>query len=276
MSEEVATTPAEVVDSGTATEPSTTKGPEAFRDRATEALEQVKANNTLSEQVKGADSISIDSIPDDALPTSEDTFKGLDYNAIIESLPEDAKKLVSNLRKDYTRKTQEISAQRKELEVLQNSIVGSEWDKSIEAMSNSETVELDPYSTESFEQRIQQEVARRMNEMMAPLRQEQAYMRKKQQLDQFKTDNPDLQDYKSEIVEMLKSNQSLSLQDAYYIAKGKATNEQLRQAKTELQQHRENARAFGLKVGKPSVGIEKPPKGLNSYEVYKWLQARKK
>ena len=43
MSEEVATTPAEVVESGTATEPSTTKGPEAFRDRAAEALQQVKA-----------------------------------------------------------------------------------------------------------------------------------------------------------------------------------------------------------------------------------------
>lgn len=272
MSEETATTPAEVVESGTAER----TGPQTFRTRADNALDQVRSNRTLSEQVKGADSISIDAIPDDALPASEDTFKGLDYNAIIESLPEDAKKLVSNLRKDYTRKTQEISQQRRELEVLQQSLVGSEWDKSIEAMSNSETVELDPYSTESFEQRIQQEVAKRMNEMMAPLRQEQEYIRQKQRLDQFKADNPDLQDYKTEIVSMLKENQSLSLQDAYYIAKGKATNEQLRQAQTELQAHRENARAFGLKVGKPSVGIEKPPKGLKSYEIYKWLESRKK
>ena len=48
----------------------------------------------------------------------EGGHKGLDYNAVVKSLPEDTQKLMANLRADYTRKTQELSNQRKELEAM--------------------------------------------------------------------------------------------------------------------------------------------------------------
>ena len=45
---------------------------------------------------------------------------------------------------------------------------------------------------------------------------------RKAKLQEFKTANPDLETYKREIVEVLKNNASLTLEQAYYIIKGKS------------------------------------------------------
>lgn len=201
--------------------------------------------------------------------------KGIDYSKVVSSLPEEAQKLMANLRADYTRKTQELAAQRKEVESLQQSLMNSEFNKTIDDIAGGETVELDPYDTQSFETRIQQEVARRMQEMMKPIRQEQELNTKRQALESFKSQNPDLMDYRDEIVPLLQSNEALTLQDAYYIVKGKAQNEQLRKLQEENTARRDKMREAGLKINAGTKGGDRPPKGLKGYEIYKWLQARK-
>ena len=138
------------------------------KDRVGEALAKAKAEPpppTPSE-------MTIEQLAEVAM-TDEGGHKGIDYNAVVSSLPEDAQKLMANLRADYTRKTQELAAQRKEVEALQQSLMNSEFNKTIDDLAGGDTVELDPYDNESFEKRIQQEVARRMQEMMKPIRQEQ-------------------------------------------------------------------------------------------------------
>jgi hypothetical protein len=182
---------------------------------------------------------------------------------------------MANLRADYTRKTQELAAQRKEVESLQQSLMNSEFNKTIDTLASAETVELDPYDTQSFETRIQQEVARRMQEMMKPIRQEQELNTKRQALESFKSQNPDLMDYRDDIVPLLQSNEALTLQDAYFIVKGKAQNEKLRILEQENTARKEKMREAGLKINAGTKGSDRPPKGLKGYEIYKWLQARK-
>jgi hypothetical protein len=179
------------------------------------------------------------------------------------------------LRADYTRKTQELAEQRKSLEAMRNSLSNQEFNTKIDSVANAETVKLDPYDDNSFNARIEQEVARRLQEMMKPIRMEQELTNKRAQLDKFKSENPDLMDYREDIASLLKSNQALSLQDAYHIVKGRKTQDRLKELEAENMQRKEKMREAGLKISTGTRGSDKPPKGLKGYEVYKWLEARK-
>ena len=240
------------------------------KDRVGEALAKAKAEPAPPTPER----MTIEQLAEVDL-NDEGGHKGIDYGKVVSSLPEEAQKLMANLRADYTRKTQELAAQRKEVESLQKSLMNSEFNKTIDDLAGGETVELDPYDTQSFETRIQQEVARRMQEMMKPIRQEQELNTKRQALESFKSQNPDLMDYRDEIVPLLQSNEALTLQDAYYIVKGKAQNEQLRKLQEENTARKEKMREAGLKINAGTKGGDRPPKGLKGYEIYKWLQARK-
>ena len=276
MSEEVSNpTAVEVESAGTDVETSsetveTTEenAPKSYqgKDRIGDALRQAKAEpipeemslETLTE-VEGLD---------------EGGHKGINYNKVISDLPDDARALLSNIRADYTRKTQELAEQRRQLEHLQNSLL-----KGAEQLPEvGEKVELDPYDTESFEQRIQQEVAQRLQEMMQPMREEQHRLTKRAQLDKFKAENPDLMDYKTEIAQMLKSNENISLEDAYHIVKGRALNDQNKKLKAELDSRTSRMREVGLKLsqGTSVRDIGKVPKHLKKgHEIYAWLKAQK-
>ena len=276
MSEEVSNpTAVEVESAGTDVETSsetveTTEenAPKSYqgKDRIGDALRQAKAEpipeemslETLTE-VEGLD---------------EGGHKGINYNKVISDLPDDARALLSNIRADYTRKTQELAEQRRQLEHLQNSLL-----KGAEQLPEvGEKVELDPYDTQSFEQRIQQEVAQRLQEMMQPMREEQHRLTKRAQLDKFKAENPDLMDYKTEIAQMLKSNENISLEDAYHIVKGRALNDQNKKLKAELDSRTSRMREVGLKLsqGTSVRDIGKVPKHLKKgHEIYAWLKAQK-
>ena len=57
-------------------------------------------------------------------PIMSQTHKGLKpYNQILESIPEDARKLVANLRAMATQKTQEVAEQRKSLESQRQDLI---------------------------------------------------------------------------------------------------------------------------------------------------------
>ena len=239
------------------------------RDKAGEALAKAKATPAPPTP----EQMTIEQLADIAM-SDEGGHKGIDYAAVVKGLPPEAQKLMANLRADYTRKTQDLASQRKEVATLQASLMNSEFNENIQRLANEETTELDPYDNESFEKRIQQEVAKRMNEMMTPIRHEQEQSKKKAALDTFKQDNPDLMDYRDEIVPLLQSNDALSLQDAYYIAKGKAQSDTLRVLTEENTARKEKMREAGLKINAGSKGSNKPPKGLKGYEVYQWLKSR--
>ena len=183
---------------------------------------------------------------------------------------------MANLRADYTRKTQALAEERKQLEAMRNSLSNSEFNQKIDEVANAETVQLDPYDDNSFNARIEQEVARRLQEMMKPIRMEQEMSNKRQALENFKRDNPDLMDYRSEVAELLQGNDALSLQDAYYIVKGRKTQTRLQELENENKLRTEKMREAGLKISTGTRGGDRPPKGLRGYEVYKWYKSRGK
>ena len=129
MSEDISTPAQEVVEvsAGTETVETTTEETSTKnksyqgRDRVGEALDIAKNG-----PVKTPETMSVETLSEvDGL--DEGGHKGIDYNRVINNLPEEAQKLLSNLRADYTRKTQELASQRKELESMRDSLIkGSE------------------------------------------------------------------------------------------------------------------------------------------------------
>ena len=276
MSEDNNNAPVDVVESAATVESEGTteqprKGFFAKEDRIGNALQAAKdgpapatPETATIEQLLEVDSLS------------EGGHKGLDFNRVVKELPDDAQKLMANLRADYTRKTQALAEERKQLEAMRNSLSNSEFNQKIDEVANAETVQLDPYDDNSFNARIEQEVARRLQEMMKPIRMEQEMSNKRQALENFKRDNPDLMDYRSEVAELLQGNDALSLQDAYYIVKGRKTQGRLQELENENKLRTEKMREAGLKISTGTRGGDKPPKGLRGYEVYKWYKSRGK
>jgi vacuolar-type H+-ATPase subunit I/STV1 len=243
-----------------------------IKDRIGAALQKaVDAQPEVAEQKKQlVENATIDSLEEVNLP--EGTHKGINYNNVVEALPEDAQKLLANMRSSYTKKTQELAAQRKELQMQMEALQNSKVYENISEVAQRET-QLDPYDTETFNARIEEEVARRMQQMMKPMQEEYQLQQRKQKLDAWTAEHPDFKDYKTDIVELLKTNRALDLQSAYYIVKGKSQTEALKAQQAELKQYKDAARQYGLKVSAGNnVTSKRPPKGMKSYELYKWVK----
>ena len=237
------------------------------QNRQSEALRKAKLD-----QAKKPKSISLEDLADEDLPEG----KGVDFRQVLEVLPDDAKTLIGNLRADYTRKTQELASQRKELEAQMKALTDGEFFKRVKEQASQPDVELDPYRTETFEARIQQEVARRMQEAFQPLQQQQELQMRQLKLQEFKTNHPDLDDMKHDVADLLKSNPSLSLQDAYFITKGKKSTTRLNALEQENAERKARMREIGLKIGQgKDVNPNNPPKGLKGYDLYKWFERQK-
>lgn len=279
---------------GTATDSTTTndvgpnvKDPQDTRTHRYEALQQAQATTPVSNDTKEtvetnkADEQSGDfwNTPVDN-PTFAETHKGINWAETVNSLPEDAQKLLANLRADYTQKTQELARQRKALESERKALLNEDYLASINEKANAE-IQFDPFDNDSVNARIEQEVAKRMQQMIQPLQQEYELQQRQMALDNFKAAHPDLTEYKTEIAQLLMTDKSLNLERAYYIVKGKANTERAAAYEKELATYKEAAREYGLKVGggrinNPSQNVPEAVKKGGPYEIYKWLQGQKR
>lgn len=275
-SEAAAPTHTVTVDHGTPSSdggtPNSVKG--SNHERLAAAFAQATGGQKLTNEPMTVEKLSeVQGLP-------EGEFKGIDYNKTINELPDDAKKILANLRSDYTRKTQELSSKQKELESQRQALMESDAYRNIQSKAGEARVDADPFDPQAFNQRIEQEVAKRLADVLKPMQTEYESQQRRQKLERFKSENPDLETYKTEIVEVLKTNDNLNLEQAYYLVKGKTQTQKLRQAEQELVAYKTAAKDYGLKVSIGSVnsGPLKPPASVkrDAYSVYRWLQANQK
>jgi hypothetical protein len=214
-------------------------------------------------------------IQEDPILSGEGGHTGIDYT----TLPEDAKKLLANMRSDYTRKTQELAHQRRALEAQQAAMAKNEdFFKSLEETASQE-LEFNPYDEASFQQAVKQEVAKKLQEAMRPMREEHMLQQRRAQLDNFKTRNPDFDDLRTDISKILIANEHMKTEEAYWIVKGQKLATQQSDQAHELNRYREAAKAAGLKVGGSSRarsgGVPESVKKQGSFAIYKYLEANK-
>ena len=257
------------------------KGTNVYDNNTTTAKADTKeegTDNPFTTEGASFDEFAKAQINNQNFSTTE-THKGIDYNRVVSELPDDAQKLMANFRADYTRKTQELAAMRKQVEEQQKALLNSDFAKNIKAKAET-PVDFDPFDDASVQAKIEQEVARRMQEMLNPLQQQYELQQNQYELDKFKAANPDLMDYKQDVAKLLLQNENLSLQQAYFIVKGQKQNEKTRQLEEELSTYKTTAKEYGLMIGGTSRPSKAPtvPKSVRdqgAYAVYQWLAANK-
>ena len=224
---------------------------------------------------------------EDEIFQSEEDYKGVDYKAVMQDLSPEAKKLFHNLRSSFTKKTQSISDQKKALEnakaalhAREKALFDSDFYKSVSEKAAVENKEFDPYDTSSFESRIEQEVAKRMTEMMEPMRQAHVLQQQKHKLETFKAQHPDLESMKTEIVDVLKEHKHMNLEQAYWQVKGRKLAEDMKTQESEMANYKKVAREAGLKVGGASRGsLGGIPRHIMEKDdpvaIYNWIRENK-
>jgi hypothetical protein len=218
---------------------------------------------------------------------TQESHKGINYKQVVSELPEDAQKLIANLRSDYQRKTSNLSEERKaisatraDLEAQRRALMESDFFRDVNEVADKELGEFNPYDDKSFEDRIQKEVATRMKQMMEPMRQQHELQQQQIRLQQFKSDHPDLEDMKSDVAKVLMDNKNLNLEQAYWQVKGRRLSNKMKDQEAELSSYKKVAREAGLKVGGASRGRTNGiPKHVMDQDdpiaIYNWLKENK-
>lgn len=213
-----------------------------------------------------------------AEPTLEHKL-GIPYEQVLKHIPENGRKVIQNLRASYTKKTQELAAERKELESLrekfnnqQRLMTDSNFAKSIKELA-SDTTEHDIWDENGRRSAIKKEAALMMQEMLKPLQEEVVAERRALELERFKSNHPDLPELRLDIAKLLMERKELKLEDAYYIAKAKkeAMKSEEEKALSEAKRGERREALYKTSAGKAvDTGNLSKPQFKDAWSAFQW------
>ena len=197
----------------------------------------------------------------------------LSTQEILKELPSDALKLIQNLRKDYSRKTQQIATQKKELESRERNWLTQQEQLLRSKMNLPE--DFDITSDGGLQAYINSKVAEMVLESSRPLREQVELETKRQELQTFKSENPDIDKYRVDIINEMSANPDLDLKTAYYIVKGRTANDEINKVKLELEKQKADRAAQVAKVGVGgAVRANGTPVFKNAVDALNWLKTK--
>ena len=154
--------------------------------------------------------------------------------------------------------------------------------KAIQEAAQEETGDFDPYDSASFERYVNKIVAERLQSVLQPMAEQQMKASAKAKVNTFMEQHPDLQTdetLKTEVRETLLKNESLSLQDAYWIVKGRRSHSDLERKQLQEQAFKNAAKASGLKVGvgqNKGTTVPKNAPKMKAADLYQHLLKQQK
>ena len=221
---------------------------------------------------------------EDAEPGVEAAAKsGLSWEQAMKQVPPSVAKLMKNMQADYTRKTQEVASQRKELLRERDALL-----KGTAKIpdTTAELPEYDPFDESTIAARIEREVAKRLREALEPMQQEYEVMAAEDAYQTFQAAHPDFttdMGLRSEVQKMLETNPALDLETASWAAKGKQSKLQAaKQEATTVARRKAEREAALTGTGAPrrgggTVTGGKPDlKKMSAADIYRMAQAMHK
>lgn len=197
--------------------------------------------------------------PPVAEPPAEGKGRKLSWTDALKQVPPDIRKLMKEMQADYTRKTQELSEQRKEFLREREALMrGQQALKPPEEMP-----EYDPFNEASIAARIQAEVNKRLAEALEPMKREYEVMAAEEQYQSFLTEHPDFQTDKAlraDVQKALEANKALDLESAYWAAVGRRAKAEA--AKTAAQASQKTAAQRAANREAATRGTGTPHKGV--------------
>jgi len=182
---------------------------------------------------------------------AEPKRRGLSWEQAIKSVPPDIAKLMRNMQADYTRKTQELSEQRKSFIAEREALMKGKQSLTLEG----DLPDYDPFDEATIQARIEREVNKRLQMVLEPMQAEYEQQVAQDSYKTFLAEHPDFETdtgLRSEVQHLLESNDSLDLETAYWAARGKRAKQEAAQASQERAAKRAAAKEAALKgTGSP-------------------------
>lgn len=190
--------------------------------------------------------------------------RNLSWNDALKQVPPDIRALMKNMQRDYTKKTQELSEQRKEFVREREALL-----KGQESLKVPDTLpEYDPFNEASINARIEAEVNKRLNAVLEPMKREYEVMAAEDNYQSFLAEHPEFQsdkELRSEVQKMLEANEALDLETAYYAAKGRMSKAQaVKEAEAAKARRAADREAATRGTGLPRRGSATAPPDRNS------------
>ena len=115
--------------------------------------------------------------------------RGLSWEQAVKSVPPDIAQLMRSMHADYTRKTQELSSQRKDFVREREALMRGK-----KALTTREELpEYDPFNEDSIKARIEQEVTLRLQQVLEPMQAEYEQMAAQDNYKAFVAEHPDFE-----------------------------------------------------------------------------------
>ena len=201
---------------------------------------------SMLEAMEDDGDVEIEDTADDGSPRK----RSLSWNDAIKQVPPDIRSLMKQMQGDYTRKTQELAEQRKEFLREREALM-----KGAESLQDRELPDYDPFNEDTIKARIEQEVNRRLREVLEPMQQEYEVMQAEDNYKAFLTEHPEFKTdtaLRSEVQHLLENNANLDLETAYWAAKGKQAKVQRAEAQKRKKANRAAAKEAAMKgTGSP-------------------------
>lgn len=250
-------------------------------DESVEAAQQAEAPVLTDDFLKNfnlEDLLSADFSDDEVMSQTHRDLPS--YQEVMKHLPENGRKLISNLRAMTTRKTQEVADIRKQLEAERAAVAqerealySGEFAKRINQLAQEPAEKNDLYSDEGLQAEIQRQAALMFQQMIQPMQQDLALQQRQVQLDNFKRDNPELTnpEVRTEVAKLLHSRPELKLEDAFYICKAKMDQSKLIKLQQEAAQRKSEQREAWRKTSNGAAAKPKgTPKFRNAWEAFQF------
>jgi hypothetical protein len=177
-----------------------------------------------------------------------------DELAKVAAISPAAAELMQAQQADYTRKTQELSKARKEMlrerEALQRGAA--------KIQVPDDVGEFDPFNEQSVASRIEAEVARRLQEVLAPMQHEYEVMAAEESYQGFLQAHPEFEtdaDLRADVQAALEAAPSLDLETAYYSVQGRRARQAAKDGRARDQAERRARREAAVRgTGTPRKG----------------------
>ncbi len=207
--------------------------------------------------------------------------EGESWDSVFQNQPEDVQRAMQSLRADYTRKTQEIAKQRKELEAQQKILLESDVVKGLQEVAQDEGEEFDPFNPESFNKYVNKVVAEKLQSLLAPMHEAQQKAQAKAKVDNFMESHPELKtnpEFRAEVKTLLLNNESLNLESAYWIAKGKRSAAQKvvrsHEEKTTRERRKQMSTLVTSGARRSASTMPTNIKEMGAWEIYESLKSQ--
>jgi len=251
-------------------------GPLGF-DAPADALPPAEA----AEVVTAAPAVEAPEVTSDApdAPESADAPpKRPSWSSALESVKEldpGAADLMKGMHADYTRKTQELAALRKELQAERAALL------SVRKDLPEDMPQYDPWDEASVMARVERAAQERINQMTEAVQREFEARQAEQSYQGFVEEHPEFQTdegLRGEVQSLLEANESLDLETAYWAAKGRRGKVEAAAQAEKRRAKRSADRQAAQAVGVPRRGATAPAasradiKRMSAADLYRLAQ----